>query len=86
MIPEVREWFNQRFTPRHYERLLAELHRLFPGALDFRVAETPLFIDSAFQQKLLSAGEEIVKIITAPEFLQRMDGAVPREYYLPGDP
>ncbi len=86
MIPEIREWFNQRFTPRHYEHLLAELHRLFPGALDFRVAETPLFIDSAFQQKLLSAGEEIVKIITAPEFLQRMDGAVPREYYLPGEP
>ena len=48
MIPEVREWFNQRFTPRHYERLLAELHRLFPGALDFRVAETNLFIDNAF--------------------------------------
>ncbi len=86
MIPSIREWFNRRFTVNKYETLLAELHKFHPGALDFRVAETPLFLDADFQQTLMTAGDEIVKIITQPDFFRKMDTAVPEEYRLPGEP
>ncbi len=86
MDPTVRQWFNQQFRPAHYERLLAELHRQFPGALDFRVAESPIFLNTALWNRLEAAGNEIVDIITRPEFLAQMDSAIPEAYRLPGEP
>ncbi len=86
MIPEIRKWFNSRFHYAQYERLLAELHRSFPGALDFRVAESPLFLGETFRQKLIDAGNQIVNIITKKDFLNRMERAVPEDYWLPGEP
>ncbi len=86
MYPPVRQWFNQHFRDAQYEHLLAELHRHFPGALDFRVAETPIFIEETFWKQLESAGNEIVNIITHPQFLQQMEAAIPERYRLPGEP
>jgi hypothetical protein len=69
MVPAFREKFNREFTPKKYYDYLEELNSLHPGDIEFRVAETPIFVDRAFKEKILSACESIVDVITQPDFL-----------------
>ena len=48
MIASIRQKFNAAFTEEAYQNYLDFLNTPFPGALDFSVAETPIFIDKAF--------------------------------------
>ena len=41
---------------------------MHPGSIEFRVAETPVFIPKDFTQKILDACESIVDIIVDPKF------------------
>ncbi len=85
MVPALRKQFNQHFTQQLYQDYLAALHAKHPGALAFRVAETPVFIDKVFTQKLLSACESIVDVITRPDFIQLTQNAVPAAVSVPGE-
>ena len=55
MVPAIRKAFNQQFTKDTYQAYLKELDNKHPGALEFRVAETPIFIDKKFKHKILEA-------------------------------
>ena len=68
MVASMRKWFNENFTEAKYKAYLEEMNALHPGKLDFRVAETPVFVDKAFTQKMLSACESIVDVITQYNF------------------
>ena len=68
MIPEIRKEFNQNFTKEKYESFLHELHNVHPGAIEFRVAETPVFVSKDFTIKMIDACESIVDIIVDPKF------------------
>ena len=46
MVPEQRNIFNQNFTEHTYEQLLSGLNKGVEGAVDFRVAETPVFLEA----------------------------------------
>jgi hypothetical protein len=50
MIASIRQKFNAAFTEEAYQNYLAFLNTPFPGALDFSVAETPIFIDKNFDR------------------------------------
>ena len=68
MIPAIRKEYNERFSKEAYASYIHELQQVFPGHLDFRVAETPIFIPADFKQKALSACEHIIDIITKPTY------------------
>lgn len=85
MIPALRKAFNQQFTKEKYEAFLNELANTYPGQLDFRVAETPVFIDQAFKQKLIDACEKIVDIIVEPHFKEFTKDAVPKHLKVPNE-
>ena len=53
MVPEIRKYFNANFTNEKYGAFLEDLHSKHPGAIEFRVAETPVFIDKLFKDKIL---------------------------------
>ena len=53
MIPALRKVFNENFTKEKYNGFLDELSNVYPGHLDFRVAETPIFIDQSIKKKML---------------------------------
>lgn len=84
MIREYREWFNQRFTDNLYQQYLQALHKDYPGAIEFRVAETPVFIGRHFKEKMLSACEAIIDVITQPNFGTLTDSAIPLQWQLAG--
>ncbi len=79
MVSALRKWFNESFTKEKYQNFLEELNSKHPGTIDFRVAETPVFVDKAFAEKMLSACESIVDVITQPNFLAITKKAIPEE-------
>lgn len=84
MVPQLREAFNQQFTPQKYADFLQELNAVHPGQLDFRVAETPIFIPKSFLQQALDACESIVDVLTSETYNQQSHNAIPAHLRVPG--
>ena len=85
MVPELRKAFNKNFTKEKYNALLQDLHNVYPGQIEFRVAETPIFIPGDFTQKMLHACERIVDIIADPGFKQLTKNAIPENLQVPAE-
>lgn len=85
MVPLLRADFNRSFTTDKYEKFLADLHSHYPGAIEFRVAETPVFVDKAFGQKLLEACESIVDVIVDPDFKEMTERSIPPGERVPNE-
>ncbi len=54
MVPSLRKTFNENFTRKKYDDFLKELDGLYPGAREFRKAETPIFDPKDFLKKMTS--------------------------------
>ena len=65
MIPHLRNLFNDFFTEEKYQSFLADLNAKHPGTIEFRVAETPVFVPADFRDKMISACESIVDNLIA---------------------
>lgn len=85
MVPHLRKTFNSEFTPDKYQAVLRELNSHHSGAIEFRIAETPVFVDKAFTQKMLDACESIIDVIVDPSFKQLTKRAIPPDEYIPGE-
>ena len=85
MIPELRKQFNENFTPEIYRQFLADLNSKHPGAIEFRIAETPIFIPKEFTQKMIDACESIVDVIVDPGFKKLTDRAIPKKENVPNE-
>lgn len=85
MVATIRQQFNANFSSEKYEEYLNELNTPHSGQLDFRVAETPVFCDKAFKEKILSACEHIVDVIASPSFMQESQRAIPAQLHVPGE-
>jgi hypothetical protein len=85
MIPSFRDAFNSEFSKEKYEAFLKELHGVYPGQVDFRVAETPIFVPREFTKKMLDACESIVDIIVDPQFKILTKNAVPADVKVPNE-
>jgi hypothetical protein len=85
MIPSIRKEYNKNFTREKYEAFLKELNEAHPGAIEFRVAETPVFVPEEFTQKMLDACESIIDVINEPTFHGLTNAAVHPELDVPGE-
>jgi hypothetical protein len=85
MVPAIRKAYNQAFSPAAYQAYLHDLNNLHPGALEFRVAETPVFIDKGFKEKVLDACEAIVDVICQPDFMAKSAIAIPANVNVPNE-
>jgi hypothetical protein len=85
MIPQIREQFNNNFTEEKYSNFLEDLNSKHPGAIEFRVAETPVFIGKDFTKKMIDTCEAIVDVITQPDFKERTNRAIPKDENVPGE-
>ena len=85
MVPTIRKSFNASFTYQQYQEYLEELSFPHPGQLDFRVAETPVFCDKIFTDKIISACESIVDVIISPDFKEETKKAIPKGLNVPGE-
>ncbi len=85
MDKALREKFNQQFTKEKYDAYMLEVEGLHPGALDFRNAETPVFIPADFKNKMLQACEDIIDVIKAPNFKALTERSIPQNLLVPGE-
>ncbi len=81
----IREEFNRKFKPETYQAFVAEISKYNRGAMDFRLCETPLFLSASMTQELLQASNTLIKELTAPEFMKRLDAAVPEHLRAPNE-
>ena len=85
MIPEPRQQFNAAFSPARYQEMLAAIDRQLPGQLEFRVAETPIFVPAALRDKLVQAGQDIIKVLQRSDFKQLTEAAIPLGQRVPNE-
>ncbi len=85
MVPVIRKKFNTSFSKEKYEAFLKELHDVHPGAIEFRVAETAMFVPKDFTDKILDACESIVDIICSDDFTELTKNAIPVHLKAPNE-
>ena len=85
MIPAIRQQFNESFTPEKYEAMIDEIHKDFPNQLDFRVAETPVFVPKELKIKLLQACNDIIEVLLKPDFKEKTNRAIPENQNVPNE-
>lgn len=85
MDQSLRAKFNARYTEDKYNAYMQEIEALEPGALEFRNAETPVFIPKAFKNKMLEACEDIIDVLVAPNFKELTDRSIPAHLQVPNE-
>jgi hypothetical protein len=85
MIPPARHGYNKSFTEGKYGALQKDINEVHPGAVEFRIAETPVFVPAALTQKMLDTCENIVDLITDPSFKERTGRSVPSQLRVPNE-
>jgi hypothetical protein len=85
MIPGLREQFNKNFTQKKYTDFLKDLDSKHRGAIEFRIAETPIFVPKDFADKMIGACETIIDFIKDPGFKKLTDRAIPVNENVPNE-
>ena len=85
MVKSFREQYNREFTDAKYRAFLEELEGLYPGQLDFRIAETPVFVPEEFKDQMLSACESIIDSIVQPRYKEQSEHAIPETLRVPNE-
>jgi len=85
MVPAIRKDYNKNFTKEKYEAFLNDLSNVHPDSIEFRVAETPVFVPKDFTKKMLDACESIVNIIVDPRFEELTQNAIPKHLQVPAE-
>jgi hypothetical protein len=86
VIPELRDSFNRRYQPAAYTALLAELEARCGLKVEFRVAETPIFVPLALLDQMAHIGMELAQSLLAnPGCLAAARSAIPPGYCVPGE-
>src|SRR3954467_13012218 len=85
MVSAIRTSYNMHFSPEAYQQYIYAISSHYPDALEFRLAETPIFVDKAFTIKMLEACESIVDVITGYNFKMLTANAIPPGIKVPNE-
>ena len=85
MIPSIRARYNEEFSEEIYHEFLLDINSEFKHPITFRVAESPVFFDRAFRERLEKAGESVIQTLLRSDFKTRSAAAVPKEWNVPGE-
>ena len=85
MIPNIRKQYNEEFSKEKYGAYIKEAADVYPGHLEFRLAETPVFVPKDFTEKMLDACERIIDIVTTSEYKKQSAKAIPSHLNVPNE-
>ncbi len=81
MIPEFRSRFNQNFNEPSYASMLHNLGEVCGTPIEFRVAETPVFVERSLLDGMALAGMEMTRTLMGdPVYMAAARKAIPRGY------
>jgi hypothetical protein len=85
MIPLYRKQFNEAFRESKYQEYLSYINELYPNSLDFRIAETPVFLPAAFKNQLLEVGDYVCSQIIAADFTSKTEKSLQNTSITPNE-
>lgn len=86
MIPELRERFNEKWSPEQYQALLRTIYRKAGTEVGFRCSETPVFLPTELLGTMVRYGRELYGQLAAnPDYLRASDAAIPTEFRVPNE-
>ncbi|AMR30259.1 hypothetical protein A0256_01900 [Mucilaginibacter sp. PAMC 26640] len=85
MNSSLRIPFNQHFSEEKYAEFLLSLNDGLKKPIEFRIAETPVFLTDDFRDKLVQAGDEIVATILKADFKELSERAIPGKWRVPNE-
>ena len=85
MIPSLRKEFNNNFTIEKYESFLNEIHNVYPGAIEFRIAETAVFVPKDFTKNSGCLREQLLISLLIQQFKALTKNAIPKGLEVPGE-
>lgn len=81
----LRAKVNAAFSQELYEALLAHLGQQLGEAVDFRVAESPVFVEADLRDQLVAACNDICAQLLTPEYFAASTAAIPPHQFVPGN-
>jgi hypothetical protein len=85
MVPDLRKEFNGRFTSELYVKQIADLEARAGCSIDFRVAETPIFLSKEVAARAGRLAEEILTRSISDELQAVGKTAIPTEWNFAGE-
>jgi len=83
MVPHLRRAFNAAFTEERYQEYYRRLCEASRSKIEFRVAESPIFLPREFRDEMVQSGKDIIGQLLRPEHQRHSLAAVPPEYDVP---
>src|SRR5271166_3634520 len=86
MIPELRRQFNEGFTPDRYAALLRLVEERCGTRVEYRIAETPVFLPLPLLEEMASAGAELTRsLLGNADCLAAARNAIPAGFDVAGE-
>jgi hypothetical protein len=86
LLPDLRRKFNDGFTKERYAALLRLMEERCGARVEYRIAETPVFLPSELLGEMAAAGMELVRrLLENPEYLAAARKAIPAGYDVAGE-
>lgn len=85
MITELRKKYNNSFDPNAYNRFIKDLETFTYYPIDFRVSETPLFLDANLTSRFLEAAEDLLTQLNNESFKKKSNDAIPKNLFVPNE-
>lgn len=85
MIKEIRDKYLKEFTEETYTDFLAYFNNLYDKKVEFRIAESPVFIPKELKELLIEAGNEILAQSLDPDYLLKSEHAIPHGLKVPNE-
>lgn len=85
MIPAIRKKYNESFSTEKYNEFIEEIKTDYLDKLDFRVAETPVFVPKDLKIKVLQACNDIVDVLVKDDFKTKTEAAIPPNQRVPNE-
>jgi len=86
MDPDLRQRFNAAWSDELHRTVRADLERRLGQSIPFPVAETPVFLTADLRDRFARASNEIMDLLSDPQFISAHTDAIPAEYRTPGRP
>jgi len=85
MQSTVRQSYNRSFSQEKYQYFLDELNKTLSKPVEFRIAETPVFVPVSFKNKLITTCENIIDVIVQDDFKNKTSNAIPPNQNVPNE-
>src|SRR5215831_9453806 len=86
MIPSLRRYFNQNFTPDKYRKFLRRIDDVSGTHVQFRLSETPCFFPKPLIDRMARDGAELIRqLVDNASYRKKSDEAVPAEFKVPNE-